>query len=131
MRALLFLVSLPALFQISCGSSGYSNGSTNVPPAVVTVTPNTVDAVPGGAGVPLHISVTNDLPSDVLSASFASSPACGGNPCGSFGAITGTPGSGSYTVQYTPPARIQQVTSQTSPFRRTWQAQLPERPPWI
>jgi len=81
MRALLFLVSLPALFQISCGSSGYSNGSTNVPPAVVTVTLNTVDAVPGGAGAPLHISVTNDLPSDALSVSVTISPACGGNPC--------------------------------------------------
>ena len=50
-RALLFLVSLPALFQIYCGSSGYSKGSTNVPPAAVTVTPNTVSAVPGGATV--------------------------------------------------------------------------------
>src|SRR5919108_563744 len=115
-RALLFLVPLLALFQASCGgSSGYSNSNNppNVQPAVVTVTPNPVNAVAGGAGVTLNISVANDLPSDVLSASVTSSPACGGNPCGSFGAFAGTPGSGSYTVQYTPPASIQQGSSQT------------------
>lgn len=115
-RALLFLVPLLALFQASCGgSSGYSNSNNppNVQPAVVTVTPNPVNAVAGGAGVTLNISVANDLPSDVLSASVTSSPACGGNPCGSFGAITGTPGSGTYTVQYTPPANASSATSPT------------------
>ena len=71
---------------------------------VVSISP-TQPAVSVSAGTPvtLTITVTQDVEGDVLTPSVNSSTNCG-SVCGSFGAITGTAGSGSYTVQFYPPS---------------------------
>ncbi|HSE66464.1 MAG TPA: hypothetical protein VLB12_05740 [Gemmatimonadales bacterium] len=79
---------------------------------VVTISPATFNAQAGGPPVSLSISVTMDQPIDVLMVGTSGSPACGG-PCGTFGPLMGTPGGGSYTIQYIPPASVTEVTQQT------------------
>jgi len=70
-------------------------------------------SVSAGTPVTLNIAVTEDDPSDVLTAGVSSSPICGGNVCGTFGAISGTAGSGVYMVQFSPPSSVTQSTLQT------------------
>ncbi|HLV87509.1 MAG TPA: hypothetical protein VKV39_11060 [Candidatus Sulfotelmatobacter sp.] len=73
---------------------------------VVSISPTqpTV-SVSAGTPVTLNIAVTDDDPSDVLTANVSSSSNCGSD-CGSFSAISGTPGSGVYTVEFTPPSSV-------------------------
>jgi len=74
---------------------------------VVSITP-TQPTVSVSAGTPatLSIAVTDDDPTDVLTPSVTTSPNCGGDTCGSFGAVSGTAGSGVYTVQFFPPSSV-------------------------
>jgi len=74
--------------------------------AVVSISPTqpTV-SVSAGTPVTLNIAVTEDDPSDVLTASVSSSSNCGSD-CGSFGTISGVAGSGVYTVQFSPPTSM-------------------------
>lgn len=58
--------------------------------------------------VTLHIAVTQDSAADLLTIGM---PNCT-EACGSFGAISGTPGSGAYTVEYHPPIGAPQVPEQ-------------------
>jgi hypothetical protein len=78
---------------------------------VVSITPATFTVSAGGAAVPLTIAVTDDDPTDVLTAFFPDS-SCSGGSCGAFGNITGTAGGGAYTVQYTPPGSVTASTLQ-------------------
>jgi hypothetical protein len=73
---------------------------------VVTISP-TQPSVSVSAGMPvtLNIAVIPDDPSDILTASVSSSSNCGSD-CGSFGTISGTPGGGTYTVQFSPPSSM-------------------------
>jgi hypothetical protein len=81
---------------------------------VVSISPTqpTV-SVSAGTPVTLNIAVTQDDPSDLLTAGVSSSSTCGGDICGSFGAISGTAGSGVYTVQFYPPSSVTTSTLQT------------------
>ncbi len=93
----------------AANGSGVSDSDTfTITPApgpVVTVTPVSFSATGGGARVTLNISVTNDAPDDSLSGAV-------GSGMGSFGPFVGTPGGGSYTVQYIPPVSVSQTTQQ-------------------
>lgn len=71
---------------------------------VVSISPiQSTVSISAGTPVTLDIAVTEDDPSDVLTPSMNSSSTCGGG-CGTFGAISGTAGSGAYTVQFYPPS---------------------------
>ena len=81
---------------------------------VVSISP-TQPAVSVAAGDPitLNIAVTEDDPTDVLTAAVSNSSSCGNDTCGSFGEISGTAGSGVYTVQFYPPSSVAAATMQT------------------
>jgi hypothetical protein len=85
---------------------------TPAPGPVVSISPASFTVAAGGPPFTLNISVTQDNPSDVLSGGASGSPACGG-VCGSFGPFAGTPGGGTYTVQFLPPTTITQQTIQS------------------
>jgi len=92
----------------AANSSGASDSDTfTITPAagpVVSISPTQPSvSVAAGTPVTLSIAVTEDNPIDVLTASVSSSSNCGSD-CGLFGAISGTPGSGIYTVQFSPPS---------------------------
>lgn len=99
----------PSSVTVAVTVNGTSDSDTfTITPAagpVVSISPTqpTV-SVSAGTPVTLNIAVTEDDPSDVLTASVSSS-SCGSD-CGSFGAISGTPGSGAYTVQFSPPSSV-------------------------
>ena len=78
---------------------------------VVGISPGLFTVNAGGASVLLNVSVTQDNPMDVLMGGVDGSPDCGG-PCGSLGAFSGTPGGGTYTVPYSPPASVTTSTQQ-------------------
>ena len=91
------------------GSASDSDTFTITPAAgpVVSISPTQPHvSVSAGTPVTLNISVTEDDASDVLTASVSTSSNCGMD-CGSFGAIHGTPHSGSYTVDFYPPGMVQ------------------------
>lgn len=94
----------------AANGSGVSDSDTfTITPAagpVVSISPTqpTV-SVSAGTPVTLNIAVTDDNASDVLTASVSSSSNCGSD-CGTFGAISGTAGSGVYTVQFSPPSSV-------------------------
>jgi hypothetical protein len=73
---------------------------------VVSISPTqpTV-SVSAGTPVTLNIAVTEDGESDILTPSVSNSSNCGSD-CGSFGTISGTAGSGTYTVQFSPPSSM-------------------------
>src|SRR5215470_393223 len=76
----------------------------NTPPPVIQV---------GGAPRQFQITVANDLPGDMPAvASFSlNGVACTPATCGSFSAVTGTAGSGAYSMTYTPPASLAAAVS--------------------
>ena len=80
---------------------------------VVSITPAapTVSAS-SGTPVTLNIAVTMDSSSDTLTPSVNGSSVCSGGVCGSFGEISGTAGSGAYSVQYFPPSSVTASTIQ-------------------
>lgn len=69
-------------------------------------------SVSAGSPVTLKIAVTEDDASDVLSADVSSSSNCANSDCGSFGTMSGTAGSGAYTVQFYPPSSVTASTMQ-------------------
>lgn len=95
---------------VTAGGGSVSDSDTfTISPAagpVVSITPvQPTVSVSAGTPVTLTITVTDDDPTDILTPGFSSSSACGSD-CGSFGTITGTPGSGAYTVQFSPPSSV-------------------------
>lgn len=91
----------------AANGSGVSDSDTfTITPAagpVVSISPvQPTASVSAGTPITLNVAVTADDPSDVLTASVSSST-CGGGSCGTFGTISGTAGSGAYTVQFYPP----------------------------
>jgi hypothetical protein len=101
----------------AANGSGVSDSDTfTITPAagpVVSISP-TQPAVSVTAGTPvtLNIAVTEDDPSDVLTAGVSSSSDCGNSNCGSFGTVLGTAGSGVYTVLFYPPTSVTASTMQ-------------------
>ena len=101
---------------VTAGGGSVSDSDTfTIAPAsgpVVSISPTqpTV-SVSAGTPVTLNIAVTEDDPSDVLTASVSSTSNCGSD-CGVFGTITGTAGSGAYTVQFSPPSSMPASTLQ-------------------
>lgn len=103
-------VPTPNSVTVTVSVNGVSDSDTfTITPAagpVVSISPTqpTV-SVSAGTPVTLNIAVTEDDPSDVLTPGVSSSSNCGSD-CGSFGAISGTAGSGVYTVQFFPPSSV-------------------------
>lgn len=102
----------------AANGSGVSDSDTfTITPAagpVVSISQTTPTVTAGGAALTLNIAVTMDDPSDMLTVGISGSSACGdGGLCGTFGTITGTAGSGAYTVQYFPPSSVTASTLQT------------------
>jgi hypothetical protein len=97
--------------------SGVSDSDTfTITPAagpVVSIT-SAGPTVSASSGLPvtLNIAVTLDSSSDTLTPSVTDSPVCSGGVCGSFGEISGTVGSGAYSVQYFPPSSVTASTIQ-------------------
>lgn len=108
----------PNSVTVSVTANGVSDSDTFTITAaagpVVSISP-TQPTVSVAAGTPviLNIAVTQDDPSDVLSPAVTSSSSCGSNTCGSFGAMSGTAGSGIYTVDFYPPTSVTGSTMQT------------------
>src|SRR5271165_4360180 len=75
------------------------------PPTVQITVPTTPPIQLGGAPSQFQIAVTNDAAGDqptVTSFTLNGAP-CTPAACGSFGPVTGTSGSGTYTMTYTSP----------------------------
>ena len=87
------------------------------PPTVQIVVPNTTPPAiqVGAAPRPFQITVANDLPGDLptVTSFTLNGVACTAATCGSFSAVTGTAGSGSYSMNYTPPATLDTGVSPT------------------
>jgi len=100
----------------AANGSGVSDSDTfTITPAtgpVVSITPVQPTATAGGAAATLSIAVTMDDPTDTLTPMVSGSPNCSDGACGTFGSITGTAGSGAYTVQYFPPGSVSASTLQ-------------------
>ena len=102
---------------ISTDIPGNLSTTITTSPAVVgTSVPFPIFA--GDPATPIAITVTNDVAGDGLTASLTvdsnTGLACTPATCGSLGSVTGTSGSGSYSVLYTPPAAAG-FTVQTAP----------------
>lgn len=109
--------SVTVTVTASNGSGASDSCTFTITPAagaVVSITPSqpTV-SVSAGTPVTLNIAVTEDNSGDVLTADVSSSPNCGSSICGTFGSISGTSGSGVYTVQFYPPSSITGSTMET------------------
>ncbi len=85
------------------------------PPTVQIVVPSTPPIQVGGAPSQFSITVANDASGDVpkVTAFTVNGVACTAAVCGSFGAVTGTSGSGAYTMTYTPPPGTAPAVSPT------------------
>jgi hypothetical protein len=87
------------------------------PPTVQIVVPNTTPPAiqVGAAPRPFQITVANDLPGDLptVTSFTLNGVACTAATCGSFSAITGTSGSGSYSMIYAPPMGLAAGVSPT------------------
>ncbi len=97
----------PNSVTVTVTVNGTSDSDTfTITPAagpVVSISPiQPTVSVSAGSPVTLNIAVTEDSESDTLTPSCA----IGGSVCGTFGTITGTPGSGSYTVDLYPPSSV-------------------------
>jgi hypothetical protein len=93
------------------GATSFAAG----PPTVQITAPTTPPIQAGGAPSQFRIAVTNDAAGDqptVTSFTLNGAP-CTPATCGSFGPVTGTSGSGAYTMTYTPPPSSAAVVSPT------------------
>jgi hypothetical protein len=103
-------VPTPNSVTVSVTVNGVSDSDTFAITAaagpVVSISPTqpTV-SVSAGTPVTLNIAVTDDDPSDVLTANVSSSSNCGSD-CGSFSTFGGTPGSGLYSLAFYPPTSM-------------------------
>jgi len=98
------------------GSGASDSDTFTITPATgpfVTITPVNFTVSGGDGPTELAITVLNDTcttPGGCLAGTVSSDPGCGTSgssvPCGSLGAISGVPGSGHYTVEYTPPSDV-------------------------
>jgi hypothetical protein len=94
------------------GASDFNSFKITLAPGpVVDLSPDTITATAGGPPVTLNVLVTQDNPSNVLSAGVSGSSDCNGT-CGSFGPFSGAPGLSAYTVQYMPPPSVTVATQQ-------------------
>jgi hypothetical protein len=99
----------PRIFAFSALMAILAGGATSSaagPPTVQIVAPVAPPIQAGGGPVSFQINVANDLPGDMptLTTFVLNGIPCTPATCGSFGAVTGTPGSGSYSMPYTPPS---------------------------
>lgn len=105
-------ISNTATVATAGDTNAANNSSTDTVTLTIPSAPASVAIVPpgpvvyaGGNVINVAVKVTNDLSGDVLTPSLEiGGVACLPTACGSVGSVTGTPGGGSYTVAYTPPA---------------------------
>src|SRR5579872_6542021 len=100
-RVLALFAPIAILFFIG-GATSFAAG----PPTVQIVAPGAPPIQVGGGPRPFQINVANDLPGDspTVTSFTLNGAACTPAICGSFSAVTGTSGSGAYSMTYTPPA---------------------------
>ena len=104
----------PQINQVTSSYGGQASDSTTILPVnaglatVATSVPFPIFA--GGPAQTIAITVTNDSASDVpaptLTVDANTGAACTALTCGTLGPVSGTGGSGSYTVPYTPPPTL-------------------------
>ena len=94
--------SAPIAGLVIASLTGFAAG----PPTVQIVAPGAPPIQVGGTARPFQITVANDAPGDMptVTSFTLNGIACTPATCGSFSAITGTAGSGAYSMTYTPPA---------------------------
>jgi len=113
----------------AANGSGVSDSDTfSITPAtgpVVSISPTQPTATAGGSSVTLDIAVTMDNSTDTLTPTVSGSPNCNGGVCGTFGSITGTAGSGTYTVEYFPPSSVTASTLQIIDVNSTLASSTP------
>ncbi len=113
----------------AANGSGASDSDTfTITPAagpVVSISPTQPTATAGGSSVTLDIAVTMDDSTDTLTPTVSGSPNCNGGVCGTFGSITGTAGSGTYTVEYFPPSSVTASTLQVINVNSTLASSTP------
>ncbi len=87
------------------------------PPTVQIVPPGAAQPPiqAGGAAAKFTVNVANDQAGDLptVTSFTLGGIACTAAICGSFSAVTGTAGSGSYSMTYTPPANVAAAISPT------------------
>ena len=92
------------------------NSGSSAPAVLISGLPNG-PFFAGGAAATLTLTVSNDAAGDVLTPSLTvdanTGLACSAATCGTIGAVSGTSGSGTYTVPYTPPASLSAETLPT------------------
>ena len=105
--------SLGTGYTLTAAASGFttitsSTFNVTTPPTTQIVPPAVPPLQVGGGARTFTINVTNDVSGDLptVTSFTLNGVACTTATCGSFGTPTGTPGSGSYTMQYTPPATL-------------------------
>jgi hypothetical protein len=93
--------------QVTCG--------TMTLPTVTIVTPAAPPLQAGGSTRTFTITVANDVSGDLptVTSFTLNGVACTSATCGSFGAVTGAAGSGSYGMIYTPPPSLTAAVSPT------------------
>src|SRR5579872_3681941 len=98
--------SLIAILSVTGGAIGFAADPPTVQIVVPNMTPPAIQA--GAAPRPFQITVANDLPGDMprVTSFTLNGVACTAATCGSFAAVTGTAGSGTYSMIYTPPATL-------------------------
>src|SRR5947199_113971 len=103
-RVLLALVGAAASFAQSPSTVQIVPPATTQPPIQVGAGPRQFEII-----------VANDLPGDLptVTSFTLNVVACTPATCGSFSAVTGTAGSGSYSMTYTPPANLAATMSPT------------------
>jgi hypothetical protein len=99
----------PRIFTVAAWMAILAGGATSFaagPPTVQIVVPAVPPIQAGGGPVSFQINVANDVAGDMptLTTFVLNGILCTPAVCGSFGAVTGTPGSGSYRMTYTPPS---------------------------
>jgi len=110
---LLALSNTIAILSLIGGATSFAAG----PPTVQIVVPATTQPPiqVGAAPRQFAVNVANDLPGDLPTVTSFSlnGVACTAATCGSFSAVTGTSGSGSYSMLYTPPASLAAAVAPT------------------
>ena len=94
---------------------GSAIGFAAGPPTVQIVAPGAPPLQVGGTPRPFQVNVANEAPGDqpAITSFTVNGVACTPAICGSFSDVTGTPGSGSYTMTYTPPSSPASAVSPT------------------
>ena len=110
------VLGLSARIAILSVMGGAASFAADPPTVQIQVPSNFPPAIQVGAAPrPFPIAVANDVPGDLptVTSFTLNGVACTAATCGSFSAVTGTAGSGNYSMTYTPPPNLPAAVSPT------------------